>query len=383
MPLPAVVQDRSFDAVEVLLTRGEALALALGLLVVAALAGLLAHRVLFLLLPRLLRWTPSGLDEALLRRLRRPSRLLFPLFGVRAALGALEGPASDWTGDVGKWVSIALILAMTWVGVAGVRAVGDWLRTRYDITAADNLLARRVHTQVDVLTTTGVILLALVGGAIALMQFPQVRELGTSLLASAGIAGIVVGLAARPVLSNLIAGVQVAFTEPIRLDDVVVVEGEWGRIEDITSSYVVVKVWDERRLVLPVSYFLEKPFQNWTRETAQVMGTVFLYLDWRVPVERVRTRLVELCEANENWDGRASAVQVTNTTVEAVEVRCLVSAADASKLFTLRCHVREAMVDWLQREYPESLPVVRAELRREPGGDVADTRGASPAPPSP
>ena len=339
------------------------LAWALALLVGAALVGFGAHRLLFAALPRLLRRTPTGLDEALLRRLRRPSRLLFPLVAVRPVLGTLSAPGAPWIGDVAQGVTIVLILALTWTVIATVRAVAEWLRSRHDVTVADNLQARRVHTQVDVLTTALVIVIGMVGGAIALMQFPQVRALGASLLASAGIAGIVVGLAARPVLSNLIAGVQLAFTEPIRLDDVVVVEGEWGRIEDITSTYVVVKIWDERRLVLPVSYFLENPFQNWTRETADVLGTVFLYLDWRVPLDRIRAKLEELCEADENWDRRVAGVQVTNTSAEAVEVRCLVSAADASRLWTLRCTVREGLVAFLQKEFPESLPVVRAELR--------------------
>lgn len=346
---------------------------AAALLVGAALLGLLAHRLLFAALPRLLRRTPTGLDQALLRRLRRPSRLLLPLLALRPVLGTLTTPDAPWIGHTAQGVTIALILALTWTVVASVRAVAEWLRSQHDVTVADNLQARRIHTQVDVLATALAIVIGMVGGAIALMQFPQVRELGASLLASAGIAGIVVGLAARPVLSNLIAGVQLAFTEPIRLDDVVVVEGEWGRIEDITSTYVVVKIWDERRLVLPVSYFLENPFQNWTRETADVLGTVYLYLDWRVPVDPIRKKLQELCEANENWDGRVAGVQVTNTSAEAVEVRCLVSGSDASKVWTLRCDVREGLVAYLQQEFPEALPVVRAEMRRV-GGEGAAPR---------
>lgn len=332
----------------------------------ALLAGLCLHWLAFRLLPRLLRWTPAGLDETLLRRLRRPSRVLFPLAAVRPVLGQLRGPeagAADWLATA---ITIALILAVTWAAIAVVRAIADWLRGEYDITIADNLRARRIHTQVDVLATSSVIVLSMIGGAIALMQFPAVREIGTSLLASAGIAGLVVGLAARPVLSNLIAGIQLAFTEPIRLDDVVVVEGEWGRIESITATYVVVKIWDERRLVVPVSYFLEHPFQNWTRETANVMGTVYLYVDWRVPVDRIRAELRRLCEANEAWDGRVAGVQVTGTSAEGVEVRGLVSAADASKLWNLRCDLREGLIGFLQREFPGALPRVRAELERTP-----------------
>jgi small-conductance mechanosensitive channel len=339
-------------------------AVALSFVAAALLGGLCLHWLTFRLLPRLLRWTPTGLDESLLRRLRRPSRVLFPLAAVRLALGRLRGPeggAADW---LATGVTIAVILSVTWAAIAVVRAIADWLRGEYDITIADNLQARRIHTQVDVLATSSSIVISLIGGAIALMQFPAVREIGTSLLASAGIAGLVVGLAARPVLSNLIAGIQLAFTEPIRLDDVVVVEGEWGRIENITSTYVVVKIWDERRLVLPVGYFLEHPFQNWTRETAQVMGTIYLYLDWRVPVDPIRAELQRLCEAHEAWDGRVAGVQVTGTSAQGVEIRGLVSAADASKLWNLRCDVREGLVGFLQREFSDALPRVRAEIER-------------------
>lgn len=348
----------------------------LALMGAAALAGLTLHRLVFAFLPRLLRGTPAGLDEALLRRLRRPSRVLFPLAALRAVLARIAGPEATWASWLARAVSIALILALTWGAIAVVRAVADWLRGQHDITVADNLEARRIHTQVDVLATSSVILLSMIGGAIALMQFPQVREIGTSLLASAGIAGLVVGLAARPVLSNLIAGVQLAFTEPIRLDDVVVVEGEWGRIESITATYVVVRIWDERRLVLPVSYFLDHPFQNWTRETAQVMGTVYLCVDWRVPVDRIRTELERLVEGDENWDGRVAGVQVTGTSADGVEVRCLVSAGDASKLWNLRCALREGLVDFLQREFSDALPRVRAELWRD--GSSAPEPGVVP-----
>ena len=347
---------------------------AAALLAGAVLAGLLLHRVGFALLPRLLRRTPVGLDDALIGRLRRPSRVLFPLLAVRATLEGF-GSRAGWIDDVARGVTIGLILTVTWGAIATVRAGAEWLRARHDVTVADNLQARRIHTQVDVLATTSAIVLGMIGGAIALMQFPQVRELGASLLASAGIAGIIVGLAARPVLSNLIAGVQLAFTEPIRLDDVVVVEGEWGRIEDITSTYVVVRIWDERRLVLPVSYFLEHPFQNWTRETAEVTGTIYLHLDWRVPVQRVRERLRELAEASDNWDGRTAGLQVTGTSAEAVEVRGVVSASDASRLWSLRCEIREQLVDFLQREYPEALPVVRAELTRAGAGAGPEPAG--------
>src|SRR5690606_33878852 len=236
---------------------------------------------------------------------------------------------------------------------------------------ADNLHARRIQTQTRVLSRVvqgGIILL---GAALALMTFPAVRQVGATLLASAGIAGLVAGIAARPVFGNLIAGLQIALAQPIRLDDVVIVEGEWGRIEEINRTCVVVRVWDERRLVVPLQWFIEHPFQNWTRTTSQLLGTEFLWLDYRTPMQDVRGALQRICESDERWDGRVCVAQVTETAETTIQVRLLVSARNSGELFDLRCAVRERMIDYLGHAHPESLPRMRVDMGRQAPEAVA------------
>jgi small-conductance mechanosensitive channel len=209
------------------------------------------------------------------------------------------------------------------------------------------------------------------------MTFPGLRQIGASLLASAGVVGVVAGIAARPVFGNLIAGLQIALTQPIRLDDVVIIEGEWGRIEEITATYVVVKIWDERRLVVPLQWIIQNPFQNWTRTGSQLLGTVMLWMDYSVPLAPLRAELQRVCEEAPEWDGRVAMMQVTEANERAVQLRALVSAADASKTWDLRCRVREALIDFLQRERPEALPRVRAQMDQGAEHDAS----RSPAPP--
>ena len=228
----------------------------------------------------------------------------------------------------------------------------------------DNLQARRIQTQTRVLARTVMFFVLLIGAASALMTFPAMRQIGTSLLASAGVAGLVAGIAARPVLGNLIAGLQIALSQPIRLDDVVIIEGEWGRIEEITSTYVVVKIWDERRLVVPLQWVIENPFQNWTRTGSQLLGTVFLWVDYRVPLAPLRAELERVCALRPGVGRPGGWLQVVEASERGMQVRALVSAADASKAWDLRCRVREALIDFLQRECPEALPRLRAEIDR-------------------
>lgn len=206
------------------------------------------------------------------------------------------------------------------------------------------------------------------------MTIPGVRQLGVSLLAAGGAAGIIVGLALQPVLSNLLAGVQIALTQPIRIDDAVIVEGEWGNVEEITSTYVVIRIWDLRRLIVPLKYFLEKPFQNWTRESADMLGVVMLYVDYHVPVEAIRGKLKEILEASPHWDRKVSVVQVTDLKERTVEVRILASAAAAGAAFDLRCEIRERMIEWLREEHPEALPVDRIEVRPPARDDGSASR---------
>lgn len=246
---------------------------------------------------------------------------------------------------------------------------------RFKLDAEDNLLARKHVTQSRIMervAATGIIALTL---SAALMTFPAVRQYGVSLLASAGVAGIVLGLALQPVLKNLFAGIQLAITQPIRIDDALLVEGEWGKVEEITSTYVVVRLWDWRRLILPLGYFIETPFQNWTREGAALIGTVMIYLDYSVPVDEIRRKVEEIARASKLWDGQVVNIAVTDFRENVMEVRILVSAADAGKAFDLRCEVREKLIDFIQHTYPSGLPKVRAEGASGAGAAavVADT----------
>jgi small-conductance mechanosensitive channel len=257
---------------------------------------------------------------------------------------------------------IAVISLIGWTALTALKIAADLYLRRFRIDTDDNLLARKHLTQVRVLLRTADVLVVIVTIAAALTTFEPVRQYGVSLFASAGVAGIVAGLAARPVLSNLFAGVQLAMTQPIRIDDHVVVENEWGTIEEITSTYVVVRLWDWRRMIVPLTYFIEKPFQNWTRETAALIGTAFIYVDYRTPVEAIREKLNEIVKQSKLWDGRVVNLQVTDAKEGTVELRCLVSANSAPHTFDLRCEVREKLVDFLQKQHPEALPRQRAEV---------------------
>ncbi|MGE4064626.1 MAG: mechanosensitive ion channel family protein [Rhodospirillaceae bacterium] len=261
-----------------------------------------------------------------------------------------------------KFLSVAVILLIGWAATIAVDVASNLYLRQYKNETADSILARKHFTQIRVLRRTIDVLIGIVTIAAALMAFEPVRQFGVSLFASAGAAGLVVGLAARPVLSNLIAGIQLAITQPIRLNDAVIVEGEWGTIEEITSTYVVIKVWDLRRLIVPLSYFMEKPFQNWTRESTQLVGAVYLRVDYAVPVDRIRAKLQEIAQASSLWDKQVVNLQVTDMKDNTVELRMLVSAATSGDAWNLRCEVREKMLTFLQNEYPDSLPRQRVEL---------------------
>jgi small-conductance mechanosensitive channel len=217
-------------------------------------------------------------------------------------------------------------------------------------------MARKAATQVQLLKRVLDVLLLILTAGFALMSFDSVRQFGVSLFASAGVAGIAAGLAARPVLGNLIAGMQIAITQPIRLGDVLVIQGNWGTVEELSSTYVVLKIWDWRRLIIPLSYFFDNPFENWTRSSSSLIGTVMLYVDYAVPVDAVRTRLTEIARSSPLWDGQVVNLQVTDTREETVELRALVSARDSSSAFDLRCEVREKLIGFLREHHPEALP---------------------------
>ncbi|WP_458761132.1 mechanosensitive ion channel family protein [Afipia sp. TerB] len=276
--------------------------------------------------------------------------------------------STELTAVLGGILNVAFIALLGWIALTAVQIMSQVYLLQFRIDTEDNLLARKHVTQVRILKRAIDVLIVVMTVAAALMTFDAVRQYGVSLFASAGVAGLAIGLAARPLLSNLIAGIQIAVTQPIRIDDVVIVEGEYGTVEEITTTFVVIKLWDWRRMVLPLSYFIEKPFQNWTRETSALIGAVFLYLDYGAPVDKLREKLEAIARASPLWDGRVVALQVSDTKERTIEVRALVSAGSAPAAWDLRCEVREKLIAFLQQDYPEALPRTRQEI----GGGLDD-----------
>jgi small-conductance mechanosensitive channel len=342
-----------------------ALVLVLPLLLLAELVFRLGRRVVRRTAPR------APMVASVARAIEVPAHLLLYLF----ALGLAWQQRPDdfvWASGVERFLTLLSIGGVTWLLARVVHGVARGVAEANPLAVADNLAARRIQTQTQVLSRTVQGMVVLIGLSLMLMTFPAVRQIGTSLLASAGVVGIVAGFAARPVLGNLIAGLQIGLSQPIRIDDVVIVENEWGVIEEITGTYVVVRIWDQRRLVVPLQYWIEKPFQNWTRSTSELIGTVFLWVDYRMPLAPLREALKLACENSPHWDKRLALLQVTEAGEKAMQLRCLVTAASAPAAWDLRCHVREHLIDFIQREYPDYLPRHRAELDR-----------AEPAAPSP
>lgn len=295
----------------------------------------------------------------LLRRIVTPLSLLLPTI-VLYLLLPWDLLKVDDTGPRAV-MKIGIILLGTWMAARLLLALEEIVTPRLGIDKADNLRARTVQTQLRVLRRIAVFVVLTFGIIAVLMSIDGFRDFGTGLLASAGVASVVIGFAAQRTLSNLLAGFQVGFTQPIRLDDVVVVEGEWGRIEEITLTYVVVAIWDQRRLVLPISYFLETPFQNWTRKTAEILGTVFLRVDFTVDIAALRVELKRLAEQSEYFDGRVCLLQVTDAGERSLELRALVSSEDSGSAWNLRCEIREGLVHFLQQTQPAALPKLRAD----------------------
>jgi len=339
----------------------------------AVLLALVVHKLIFAILRRGAARTDSETAPLVVKRLCRPARWLF----VAVALGAVQ-PLIDLSRSGEQiWARLAGFAtpALTgWLAIALLGAAVEIAQARARVDVADNLQARRRRTRIGILYRVAVFLILLVTLCLMLMSIPSVRNIGVTLIASAGLAGLAVGAAAQPALKNLIAGIQLAFTEPIRIDDVVIIDGEWGRIEEIRLTFVVVKIWDERRLVVPVSKFLDESFQNWTRTTSQLLGTAFFYLDPTADVGRLRAAFEEVVRASSHWDGRAVVMQVTDIQRDVMEVRGLVSAADAGQAFELRCEVRERLLAWIAREMPEALPRRRGELAVRPAPEPPAAR---------
>jgi small-conductance mechanosensitive channel len=366
-------------AMDMLLADAESWLRALIILGGAIVAGLIVHAVLFRVARTIVRRIPTVLvfDGAVLERARGPLRLILPLVAVYIALPFVEGALSaDLQTLMEGLLHGATVLAIAWLLVALVMMAEDIIEQRYSMDEADNLQARKITTQVRILRRIAIIVIGVLSLGAILMQYEPFRELGTGILASAGIIGIVIGVAAQRTLGNLIAGIQIAFTQPIRVDDVVIAEGDFGWVEEITLTYVVVRVWDQRRIVVPITQFVEQPFQNWTRTSSELLGTVFLYVDHTVPFDDIRKALGEIVEASEYYDGRVWRLHVTDTSEKTVELRALMSAASAPDLWELRCAVREQLIAHVQERFPDALPRVRAELNE--AGERGNGRAEEP-----
>ncbi|WP_211643683.1 mechanosensitive ion channel domain-containing protein [Loktanella sp. SALINAS62] len=331
------------------------------ILLAALAAGYLINRLLVLAVQRSL----ANRDEfwrSLIARTRRPVRFIILILAF--AFGTAVAPINPWAaGIVRDALMLCVIAAIAWLLYTAMHIWAAIHLRRYHVDQEDNLLARKHITQSGILLRVASILIITIAIAAMLMTFEPVRQYGVSLLASAGAAGLVAGLALQPLLKNIFAGIQLATTQPIRIDDALLIENEWGQVEEITSTYVVVRLWDWRRLIVPLSYFIEKPFQNWTRETSDLIGTVLIYLDYTAPIDVIRNQAQQIARESKLWNGKVFNLAVTDFRPDVMEVRVLVSASSAGHAFDLRCEMREKLMSFIQGEYPGALPQTRAEIK--------------------
>lgn len=297
------------------------------------------------------------------KKISRPLLFIFLSFLIRMqSLRMLFG-----LDEHGYWFkktsTLLFIFSFTWLILNILKIVKHRVIEKYDVHAADNLKARKITTQFNILERIAIFIIVILALGIALMSFEGIREIGVSIFASAGVAGIIIGFSAQKMIGTILAGIQIAIAQPIKLDDVVIVEGEWGRIEEITLTYVVVKIWDKRRLVVPTTYFIEKPFQNWTKTSSDILGTVFLYTDYLVPFDALRAELTNILKGSKLWDGEVNNIQVTDSKAGFVEVRALMSAGNSSDAWDLRVLVREKLISFMQKNYPESLAHTRLYVK--------------------
>ncbi len=336
----------------------------IGAVVVGYIFGVLVHALIWKLYRKFSKKSETIFFKILNQKWYKPSRYVIISIFIFFGLKQIYSETPDLFAEILHYVvSISLFISIIFGSIKLVYVIEETILHHYEVNVKDNLRARQVHTQVKILrriVIVFIIILAIGGFA---LSFESLRKLWAGILASAGIIGLVIGLAAQKILGNLLAGIQIAITQPIRLDDVVIIENEWGRIEEITLTYAVVRIWDLRRLVLPISYFIEKPFQNWTRVSADILGTVYLYVDYNIPVESIRRELTKILESSDKWDKKVNSVQITNTTEKTIELRALMSAGDASLAWDLRCEVRERLIDFLRDNYPHALPRTRVELK--------------------
>jgi small-conductance mechanosensitive channel len=332
------------------------------------------HYVLFRVLRRK-ESTIHALGWGLQKHLGRPARAIFLLTCLFIVLPVVPGLPDDIEAIVRQVLAMLTVIALGWFAIGCIYVLQTVMLRRYDLAAENNFRARRIHTQFQLFRRMLITFVVIIDIGALLWTFndPRIWHYGSGLLASAGIASLILATAAKSTAANFFAGLQIAVTEPIRIDDVVVIQGEWGRIEEINSAYVVVRIWDLRRLVVPLSYFIENSFQNWTRESSDIMGTAFLYVDYSIPVEDLRRQLETIVHASPLWDKRVCGMQVTNLTDRSMELRCLMSSRNSSENFDLRCLVREQMTAWIQQNYPKAFPVTRFATHSDlPPGQTGD-----------
>ncbi|MEO5909784.1 MAG: mechanosensitive ion channel domain-containing protein [Pelobium sp.] len=293
--------------------------------------------------------------------LGKPLNFFLPLVFFNIFVPILKLPKAT-IAVINKSVEIAIIIAFAFLLINLIKVVQDFVVSTYDLKKENNLRERKIRTQLQFIRKLFISIVVILTIAAILFSFEGMRKIGAGLLTGVGVSGIIIGFAAQRSLSNLLAGFQIAFTQPIRIDDVLVVEGEWGKVEEITLTYVVIQIWDERRLILPINYFIEKPFQNWTRTSAELLGTVFLYTDYTLPIEELRKEYDRLIENHQLWDKRVKVIQVTDAKQTVMEVRVLMSADNSSDAFDLRCDIREGLITFIQKNYPHCLPKIRADF---------------------
>lgn len=329
----------------------------------ALITGLIIKGLLALFLRRSPQAPPEdySMIRSILNRMAKPVNYFLPILVLNMVIPLMElRPRQQHI--ISSAVEILLIIAFGYILTGVVKVLEDYVVHAYDLRKSDNLRERKIRTQLQFLRKMAVSLIVILVACAILLSFDNLRKIGTGLLTGVGVGGIIIGFAAQRSLGNFLAGLQIAFTQPIRIDDVLIVEGEWGRVEEITLTYVVIGIWDQRKLILPINYFIEKPFQNWTRTGSAMLGTVFLYVDYSCPVDEIRKEFERLVEDNPLWDKRVKVVHVTNATERTMEVRLLISASSSGRAFDLRCELREKMIAFIQQNYPDSLPKVRAEL---------------------
>lgn len=326
------------------------------------LAGML---IKYLTLPLIRRWSIEdgsfSIYRSSVRHLNKVINILIPTLLFNVAIPLLRTSAQATT-FLEKLTETTLIVCVAIVIIRVIRITEDYLNHRFDYNKPDNLKARKARTQIQFIRKILVAVVMVVAVAIVLLSFESMQKIGTGLLTGVGLGGIIIGFAAQRSLGNLLAGFQIAFTQPIRIDDVLVIEGEWGRVEEITLTYVVVNIWDKRRLVLPIQYFIEKPFQNWTRTTAEILGIVFIYTDYSMPISPLRAELTRILQNHPLWDGQVDVLQVTDIREQTIEIRALMSCRNSGEAWDLRCHVREKLIHFIQMHYPAALSKNRLEI---------------------